>query len=72
MTSGKLRKLRRVYLGEMAAVTSINYRAWISREAPDPSLLVNLSANSVRLYRLVKIILLGPIFTQSILKKYRT
>ncbi|KAL1131585.1 hypothetical protein AAG570_011199 [Ranatra chinensis] len=52
MKSGKLSKCRRHYLGEIAAVTSINWRTWISREARDPSLLVNMSSNSVRLYRI--------------------
>ncbi|XP_073986617.1 WD repeat-containing protein 13-like [Rhodnius prolixus] len=48
---GKLSKCRKIFLGTSAAITSINWRAWISREARDPSLLLNLSSNSVRLYR---------------------
>lgn len=53
LKSGKLNKCQRIYLGEDAAITSINWRQWISREARDPTLLVNVSANSVRLYRVV-------------------
>lgn len=52
--SGKLNKCRRMYLGEPASITSLNYRAWINREGRDPSLLVNLSANAVRLYRIME------------------
>ncbi|KAK9496471.1 hypothetical protein O3M35_013235 [Rhynocoris fuscipes] len=51
---GKLNKSRKMFLGNNAAVTSINWRAWISREARNPSLLVNISSNSVRLYRVTE------------------
>ncbi|XP_014289725.1 WD repeat-containing protein 13 [Halyomorpha halys] len=52
--SGKMTKRRRMYLGNNASITSINYRAWISRESRDPSLLINISANSVRVYRVIE------------------
>ncbi|KAF6212349.1 hypothetical protein GE061_012871 [Apolygus lucorum] len=51
MNSGKLTKFRRIFLGEQVPISSINWRAWISRETRDPSLLVNLASNSLRLYR---------------------
>ncbi|CAH1389303.1 unnamed protein product [Nezara viridula] len=52
--SGKMTKRRRMFLGNNASITSINYRAWINRESRDPSLLINISANSVRVYRVIE------------------
>ena len=43
----------RVTVCEGHPITSISARAWISREARDPSLLVNCAVNSLCLFRLV-------------------
>ncbi|XP_014246981.1 WD repeat-containing protein 13-like [Cimex lectularius] len=51
VNSGKLNKHKRIFVGVSAAITNINWRAWISREARDPSLLVNIAANMIQLYR---------------------
>ncbi|XP_046408769.1 WD repeat-containing protein 13-like [Ischnura elegans] len=49
--SGKLSKCRRISVSEGSAITCLSYRAWISREARDPSLLVNCAANAIYLFR---------------------
>ncbi|RZF33855.1 hypothetical protein LSTR_LSTR008978 [Laodelphax striatellus] len=49
----KLQRCRRVTLQEGCPVTCISWRAWISREARDPTLLVNCAANVVCLYRVL-------------------
>lgn len=48
---GGLRKARRLQLSQVCSVTSMSYRAWISREARDPSLLINCTANALCLFR---------------------
>lgn len=47
---GRLYKTKKITLGQ-CAVTSLSYRAWISREARDPLLLVNSTDDSVSLFR---------------------
>ncbi|XP_071815064.1 WD repeat-containing protein 13-like [Apostichopus japonicus] len=53
VTSGKLTKGKRVVVSEGHPITCLSFRAWISREASDPSLLVNCAYNSLCLYRIV-------------------
>ncbi|KAJ9591246.1 hypothetical protein L9F63_002211, partial [Diploptera punctata] len=53
LETGKLSKLRRLIVAENCPITCISWRAWISREARDPTLLVNCAANVVCLYRVV-------------------
>ncbi|XP_017772551.1 PREDICTED: WD repeat-containing protein 13-like [Nicrophorus vespilloides] len=48
--SGGLQRTRKLTLGVACSVTSLSYRAWISREARDPSLLINCSNNAVCLF----------------------
>ncbi|XP_066933799.1 WD repeat-containing protein 13-like [Clytia hemisphaerica] len=48
--SGKLTKSRKIAIGDNCSITSLSARTWVSREARDPSLLVNLASNSLRLY----------------------
>lgn len=48
---GGLHKSRRLQLSQSCSITNISYRAWISREARDPTLLVNCTANSLCLFR---------------------
>lgn len=50
---GELHKTRRLQMSQSCCVTSISYRAWISREARDPSLLVNCTANALCLFRVI-------------------
>ncbi|PIK56477.1 putative WD repeat-containing protein 13, partial [Apostichopus japonicus] len=42
-----------VVVSEGHPITCLSFRAWISREASDPSLLVNCAYNSLCLYRIV-------------------
>ncbi|KAL4240495.1 WD repeat-containing protein 13 [Mactra antiquata] len=51
-TNGKMIRVRRVAVCEGHAITSISARAWVSREAREPSLLVNCSINSLCLFRI--------------------
>ncbi|XP_033118477.1 WD repeat-containing protein 13-like [Anneissia japonica] len=51
--SGKLTKSKRVNICEGSPVTSISFRSWVSREARDPSLLVNVAVNQVCLYKVM-------------------
>lgn len=51
LSSGKLSKCRKLTLAEGSPITCISWRAWISREARDPTLLVNCAANVVCLFR---------------------
>lgn len=51
--SGGLRKGKRCVVNEGAAITSLSARAWASREAPNPTLLVSATCNALLLYRVV-------------------
>lgn len=51
--TGKLTKGRRIIVSEDAPITSLSARNWISREARDPSVLVNCAINCLVLYRVV-------------------
>ncbi|XP_064611982.1 WD repeat-containing protein 13-like [Liolophura sinensis] len=53
VASGKLNKAKRITVCEGHAVTCISARSWISREARDPSLLVNCCVNSLCLFKIV-------------------
>ncbi|XP_061470295.1 WD repeat-containing protein 13 isoform X3 [Rhineura floridana] len=53
MATGKLTKAKRLVVNEGSSVTSISARSWISREARDPSLLINACINKLLLYRVV-------------------
>uniref|UniRef100_A0A1B6KAF4 WD repeat-containing protein 55 homolog n=1 Tax=Graphocephala atropunctata TaxID=36148 RepID=A0A1B6KAF4_9HEMI len=53
LATGRLNKGRRLVVGDQCVVTSISWRAWISREARDPTLLVNCANNSVCLFRVM-------------------
>ncbi|XP_065221833.1 WD repeat-containing protein 13-like [Planococcus citri] len=48
---GRLSKLNRIVVAQNCAITCLSWRAWISREARDPTLLVNCAANAVCLFR---------------------
>lgn len=50
---GKLTKAKRLVVHEGSPVTSISARSWVSREARDPSLLINACLNKLLLYRWV-------------------
>lgn len=49
--AGKLTKAKRLIVNEGSSITSISARSWISREARDPSLLINACINKLLLYR---------------------
>lgn len=49
--SGKLTKCRKLNIAENCAITCLSWRAWMSREARDPTLLVNCAANVICLFR---------------------
>ncbi|CAG2212599.1 WD repeat-containing protein 13 [Mytilus edulis] len=51
VNSGKLIKARRITVCEGLPVTCISARSWISREARDPSLLVNCCVNALCLFK---------------------
>lgn len=53
--SGKLTKAKRLVVHEGSPVTSISARSWVSREARDPSLLINTCLNKLLLYRCVPV-----------------
>ncbi|XP_028669419.1 WD repeat-containing protein 13 [Erpetoichthys calabaricus] len=53
MATGKLTKAKRLVVSEGSSITSISARSWISREARDPSLLINACVNKLLLYRVV-------------------
>nr|KAF6493218.1 WD repeat domain 13 [Molossus molossus] len=53
LTVGKLTKAKRLVVHEGSPVTSISARSWVSREARDPSLLINACLNKLLLYRVV-------------------
>ncbi|CAH0546282.1 unnamed protein product [Brassicogethes aeneus] len=48
--NGGLCKTKKVILGSPCSITSLSYRAWISREARNPMLLVNATNNSLLLF----------------------
>ncbi|RUS89722.1 hypothetical protein EGW08_002540 [Elysia chlorotica] len=52
VATGKLTKTRRMTVSDGHPVTSLSARAWISREARDPCLLVNCCINCLSLYRI--------------------
>ncbi|KAJ1526883.1 hypothetical protein ONE63_008438 [Megalurothrips usitatus] len=49
--SGRLTKCRKLNIAENCPITCLSWRAWMSREARDPTLLVNCGANVVCLFR---------------------
>eukprot|EP00112_Aurelia_sp_Birch-Aquarium-sp1_P007521 Seg1820.2 transcript_id=Seg1820.2/GoldUCD/mRNA.D3Y31 product="WD repeat-containing protein 13" protein_id=Seg1820.2/GoldUCD/D3Y31 len=51
--AGKLQRTRRIIIADGCPVTSISCRTWISREARDPSLLINCMNNSLYLFGIV-------------------
>uniref|UniRef100_A0A8C4YB66 WD repeat domain 13 n=1 Tax=Gopherus evgoodei TaxID=1825980 RepID=A0A8C4YB66_9SAUR len=53
MATGKLTKAKRLVVQEGSSITSISARSWVSREARDPSLLINACLNKLLLYRVV-------------------
>ncbi|XP_021919906.1 WD repeat-containing protein 13-like isoform X2 [Zootermopsis nevadensis] len=53
LETGKLSKLCRLTVVENCPITCISWRAWISREARDPTLLVNCAANVLYLFRVM-------------------
>ncbi|ERE63735.1 WD repeat-containing protein 13 [Cricetulus griseus] len=53
MATGKLTKAKRLVVHEGSPITSISARSWVSREARDPSLLINACLNKLLLYRVV-------------------
>ncbi|CAB3361892.1 Hypothetical predicted protein [Cloeon dipterum] len=48
--NGRISKCRRLSLGDHCSITCISWRAWCSREARDPTLLVNATNNDVYLF----------------------
>uniref|UniRef100_A0A096M833 WD repeat domain 13 n=1 Tax=Poecilia formosa TaxID=48698 RepID=A0A096M833_POEFO len=54
MATGKLTKAKRLVVSEGSSICSISARSWISREARDPSLLVNACVNKLLLYRVLE------------------
>nr|XP_018669266.1 WD repeat-containing protein 13-like [Ciona intestinalis] len=53
LSTGQLRKAHQMVIHAGRPLTSIQARAWISREARDPSVLVNIAADVLCLYRVV-------------------
>lgn len=51
--SGRLSKGKRLVLAQDCAITCLSWRSWISREACDPTLLVNIAANAVCILRVL-------------------
>ncbi|CAG9768093.1 unnamed protein product [Ceutorhynchus assimilis] len=51
--NGGLYKTKRILVDPNCYITSLSYRAWISREARDPLLLVNASNNSMCLFSVI-------------------
>ncbi|XP_018325751.1 WD repeat-containing protein 13-like [Agrilus planipennis] len=50
---GELRRTRRILVSSNCNITSLSHRAWISREARDPMILVNSSDDSLCLYKVI-------------------
>lgn len=51
LNSGKLIKGRRTLVCLGRSVTSLAFKAWVSRESRDPLLLANTTANLLCLYK---------------------
>ena len=51
LATGQLRKGHQTVVHSGCPLTSIQSRSWISREARDPSVLVNVAADALCLYR---------------------
>ncbi|XP_071507787.1 WD repeat-containing protein 13-like [Diadema antillarum] len=51
MATGKLSKGKRLVVCEGSPITCLSFRAWASREARDPLLLINCAINQLCLYR---------------------
>lgn len=56
--SGQLCRTKRLNIGISCSITSLSYRAWISREARNPLLLVNCSDNSLCLFKYVLLLVI--------------
>ena len=54
LASGKLSAIHEMLIGKLSMITSIQSRSWMSREARDPSLLINVSKNVLCLYKWVR------------------
>ncbi|XP_041473727.1 WD repeat-containing protein 13-like [Lytechinus variegatus] len=52
MATGKLTKGKRLVVCEGSPITCISFRAWVSREARDPLLLINCAVNQLCLYKI--------------------
>ncbi|KAF2900970.1 hypothetical protein ILUMI_05216 [Ignelater luminosus] len=52
-SGGNLCRTRRLLVNPSSSITSLSYRAWISREARDPMLLVNCTDNALCLFRVI-------------------
>jgi WD40 repeat protein len=53
IVGGKLTRCKRIVVSSGHPISCISWRSWISREARDPSLLVNCANNSLILYRVL-------------------
>ncbi|KAK6643049.1 hypothetical protein RUM43_004552 [Polyplax serrata] len=51
LDTGKLQKKRKIVIADNCPITCLSWKTWISREARDPSLLVNCAANVLCLFR---------------------
>ncbi|XP_066139422.1 WD repeat-containing protein 13-like isoform X2 [Euwallacea fornicatus] len=51
--NGALYKAKKTTIDPNSYITSLSYRTWISREARDPTLLVNLTNNSLCLFSVI-------------------
>ncbi|XP_019874845.2 WD repeat-containing protein 13 [Aethina tumida] len=51
--NGGLCKTRKITMAVPCSITSLSYRAWISREARDPMLLVNATNNTLCLFSII-------------------
>ncbi|CAK8678288.1 unnamed protein product [Clavelina lepadiformis] len=51
LATGQLRKGHQMVIQAGSSLSSIQSRSWISREARDPSVLVNVAADTLRLFR---------------------
>lgn len=53
LLTGSLTKLHEMLINRLSMITSIQSRSWASREASNPSVLVNVSKNLLSLYKVV-------------------